>query len=59
MKKGVVKKGQIWKSKGSKTLVKITGKASGNNHWIAEQLTGVKSHHIHEGTLQRFYELIK
>lgn len=59
MKKGLVKKGQIWREKNTGRLLKITTKASGNFHWSAVQLNGNQCHHIHEGTLQKYYDLIK
>lgn len=57
MIKGLVKKGQIWEEKKTGRKIKITTKATGNFHWSAVQLKGNQCHHIHEGTLQKFYNL--
>jgi len=58
MIKGLIKKGQLWKSKQSGIVLKIINKASGNLHWTAVQVNGGKSHHVHEGTLQKYYQLV-
>lgn len=47
-----IKKGQIWKSKDTGKVVKVLKKATGNLHWVVDN-----GHHIHEGTLIKFYEL--
>jgi len=51
-----VKKGQTWVAKEGKRVLKIKGKATGNRHWTVST-NGKKSHHIHEGTLIKFYKL--
>jgi hypothetical protein len=54
-----IKKGQLWKSKASNVIVRIIGKWSGNKHWLIENPQRKNSsHHIHEGTLKKFYNLI-
>lgn len=56
----VVKIGQVYKSKNSNTYIKIVSKFSGNRHWNTQKLPhSKKSHKIHEGTLEKFYQLIK
>lgn len=53
-----VQKGQLWKSLTNGKIVKVTGKATGNRHWNVNQIDGAKqTHHIHEGTLTKFYRL--
>lgn len=52
-----VKRGQIWKAKNSGIILEVLRKATGNNHWTVKTSRG-KSHHIHEGTLKRFYETL-
>ena len=32
-------------------------KKGGNNHWIVNQINRKKSHTVHEGTLEKFYEI--
>lgn len=58
MNKGIVKIGQVWKDKKTGRLVQINQKAT-NNHWAVVRLERARSsgRHLHEGTLQRFYEL--
>lgn len=52
--------GKKFKSKTSSIEIKIISKKSGNGHWNCVQINGgKKSHHIHEGTLKKFYEEIK
>jgi hypothetical protein len=51
MIKNAVKKGQCWKNKTTGRIITIRGKATGNRHWTADN-----GHHIHEGTLLKFYE---
>lgn len=59
MKEIKVKRGQLWKSKTSNVIIRIIGKWSGNRHWLVENPRRKNnSHHIHEGTLYKFYELI-
>ena len=50
-------RGKIFKSKTNGKMIKIVKKHSGNGHWTCVQLDGAKqSHHIHEGTLKKFYD---
>lgn len=53
--------GRIFKSNTNGKIIKIVKKKSGNGHWTCVQIDGAKkSHHIHEGTLNKFYsEVIK
>lgn len=48
-----IKKGQVWKSKDTGKVVRVLKKSTGNLHWLIDN-----GHHIHEGTLIKFYELI-
>jgi hypothetical protein len=48
-----VERGQYWKNKTTGKTVKILRKATGNRHWTIDN-----GHHIHEGTLIKFYEYI-
>lgn len=58
MKKKEVRVGQIWKAKTSNVKLLITSKKSGNGHWNTKKLPkSANSHQIHEGTLNRFYDL--
>lgn len=60
MKKGLIKKNQLWKSKDSGRVLRIIQKWSGNLHWAVEDINRKNcGHHIHEGTLQKFYERVK
>jgi len=52
MKKNIVKKGQVWIEKTTGKKIKIMRKATGNFHWTTDN-----DHHIHEGTLQKYYIL--
>ena len=58
MIKGLVKKGQIWVEKKTGKRIRISSKTSGNFHWSFNPLDGKQSHHIHEGTIQKFYKLL-
>lgn len=57
MKKGLIKKGQIWIDKQTGRKIKISNRASGNFHWSCIPLDGKTAHHLHEGTIQKFYKL--
>ncbi len=60
MKKGLVKKGQIWEDRNTGRRIVIKERSSGNNHWTIVHLRGKgDSRHLHEGTIQRFYTLVK
>lgn len=52
------KKGMVLKCKTSNALIKLINRFSGNRHWNTKKLNGGKSHKIHEGTLDKFYEPI-
>lgn len=57
MKKGLVKKGQIWQEKETGKKIHIIQKSTGNFHWTIKNLQGKKeSRHLHEGTIQKFYD---
>ena len=45
-----VKRGQQWKNKTTGSIVTIKNKSTGNRHWTLDN-----QHHIHEGTLLKFY----
>ena len=47
-----IKRGQRWKNKTTGRIVITQRKASGNKHWTINN-----GHHIHEGTLLKYYEL--
>lgn len=49
-----VKRGQSWKNKTTGKIVKVQRQATGNRHWTISN-----GHHIHEGTLLKYYELLK
>ena len=55
----MIKKGQLWKSKESKKVIRICQRWSGNLHWIVVNISNGKTHHIHEGTLLKYYEVKK
>ena len=53
-----IKRGMKFKSKTNGRRIKIISKASGNGHWNCKQIDGGRqSHHIHEGTLRKFYDV--
>ena len=52
MKKNIIKRGQIWIDKRTGRAIRIMRKATGNFHWSLDN-----GHHIHEGTLQKYYKL--
>ena len=49
--------GMVLKSRDTGRLITIKRRASGNRHWTVDT-TGRKSHHIHEGTMDKFYEVV-
>jgi len=58
--KGDGMKGKTFQCKTSSKIIKVIKKYGGNGHWVCNQLNGKKqSHHIHEGTIKKFYEEIK
>lgn len=42
-------------------LIKLTSKHNGNGHWNTKKLnsTTKKVHRIHEGTLNKYYEVLE
>jgi hypothetical protein len=55
-----VKKGQVWESKNSSKTIRIVRRFSGNKHWTVEdEKRKNTSHKIHEGTLTKYYDLLK
>ena len=52
------KKGMKFKSTTSNTVIVLLNRKSGNRHWNTKKLNGGKAHMIHEGTLEKFYELV-
>ena len=54
-----VRPGQLWKAKNAKRVMRVTARAGGNKHWYITNVEGSRRcHHIHEGTLRKFYELM-
>lgn len=56
-----VKKGQFWKDKNTGRMIMISGKGTNERHWIImhENKGRKSSRHLHEGTIQKFYEFYK
>jgi len=51
--------GMILKSKTSNVIIKLTSKHNGNGHWNSMKIGGSnKNHRVHEGTLDKFYEVM-
>ena len=52
-----IRRGQIWQEKNGKKIIEIVAVATGNRHWTTRRIDrkSRKSHHIHEGTLLKFY----
>ena len=46
-----IRRGQLWKNKATGRVVIVGHKATGNRHWNLDN-----GHHIHEGTLVKFYK---
>ena len=51
--RNIVKRGQFWKNRQTGKLVRVMCKWSGNRHWTLDN-----EHHIHEGTLTKYYDLV-
>lgn len=53
--------GMILQSKTSEVRIKLTSRHNGNGHWNSCKVnsTSNKNHRVHEGTLDKFYEIIK
>jgi hypothetical protein len=48
------------KSKNSSIVIELTSKHNGNGHWNSKRIVGSsKNHRVFEGTLDKFYEIIK
>ena len=53
------KAGMLLKSKGSGIVIKLISRKNGNGHWNTMKIGRKKAHMVHEGTLQKFYEVIE
>ncbi len=56
------KVGMILQSKTSNVTIKLTSKHNGNGHWNSTKInegSSNKNHRVHEGTLQKYYEIIQ
>ena len=54
------KVGMILKSKTSDVTIRLTSKHNGNGHWNSTKIGGSnKNHRVFEGTLDKFYEVMK
>ena len=53
-----IKNGQIYKSREGKRTLEITGKTGRERCWNVRTERGSKNHHIHEGTVKKFYKLL-
>ena len=52
--------GMLLKSKTSDITIRLTSKHNGNGHWNSVKLNGSnKNHRVYEGTLDKFYEVVK
>ena len=52
------KKGMILKSKTNGVKIQLLNRKSGNKHWNSKKISSSgKAHMIHEGTLDKFYEV--
>jgi len=52
----IVRIGQIWKNKYTGRVCKVLKKGKGGKNWIVD--SGSDSHHINEGTLLKFFEMV-
>lgn len=54
------KKGMILQSKTSPVRIRLTSKNNGNGHWNSCKVGSTSStqHRVHEGTLDKFYEVV-
>lgn len=54
------KVGMLLQSKTSPVVIKLTSKHNGNGHWNSCKVnsTTKKQHRVHEGTLDKFYEVV-
>lgn len=54
-----IKKGQWWKNKQNGIVVEITGRSRGARYWNLRKVKGTgKDHHIHDGTLTKYFVLL-
>jgi hypothetical protein len=52
--------GMKLKSKTSNVIIQLTSKHNGNGHWNSIKINGSnKNHRVYEGTLNKFYEIIR
>jgi len=52
-----VRPGQRYRNKTTGRVIVIGQRATGNGHWrISYAVSTRRSHHIHEGTLRKFYD---
>lgn len=51
------KSGMILTSKTSGVRIQLINRKSGNRHWNTRKIGSKKAHMIHEGTLDKFYEV--
>ena len=52
-----IRPGQRWRNKTTGRVVVVGQRATGNGHWrISHAGKARRSHHIHEGTLRKFYD---
>ncbi len=55
-----IRSGQRWRNKATGRVFVVGQRASGNGHWrISHAGLSRRSHHIHEGTLRKFYERVR
>ena len=53
------RRGQRWRERRTGRILVLSRRTSGNKHWSASAPGSRKSHHIHEGTLAKFYVLME
>ena len=52
--------GMVLKSRTSNVVIQLTSKHNGNGHWNSKKIGGSnKNHRVFEGTLDKFYEVVK
>jgi hypothetical protein len=51
------KKGQVFKSINSDLRIQLVSRKTHMGHWNTKKLGSRNAHSVHEGTLQKFYEL--
>ncbi len=50
------KPGMVLTSKTSTVTIELINRKSGNRHWNTRKVGSKKSHMVHEGTLDKYYE---